>query len=308
MLFLTESVDTQQVDNIVNNNATNLERIFNFDWGLNEQLQTFLNKCIEVVVVILVFLMLCKVVDVITGGIRRRMRKRNVEKTIVQVVYYLSNKIVKLLLLLMTIGVLGVDTSSLVGLITAAGLGVSLAVQGTLANLAGGILILVLRPFKVDDYIECQGTSGTVEDIRIFYTYLKTPDNKVVLVPNGSIINGNVINYSTKPTRRVDFTFSIDYAADYKLAQQVILDVCAKHNLILEDPKPTVRISKWNSSSIDLSTKVWTKNQDYWTVTFDLLETVYDEFNKAGIKIPYNQLEISYRNALLEQEKELGNK
>ena len=91
-------------------------------------------------------------------------------------------------------------------------------------------------------------------------------------------------------------------------AKQVILDVCAKHNLILDDPEPTVRISKWNSSSIDLSTKVWTKNQDYWTVTFDLLETVYDEFNKAGIKIPYNQLEISYRNALLEQEKELGNK
>ena len=234
------------------------------------------------------------------------MRKRNVEKTIIQVVYYLSNKVVKLLLLLMTIGVLGIDTSSLVGLITAAGLGVSLAVQGTLANLAGGILILVLRPFKVDDYIECQGTSGTVEDIRIFYTYLKTPDNKVVLVPNGSIINGNVINYSTKPTRRVDLTFAIDYDSDYKLAQQVILDVCSKHNLILEEPSASVRISQWNASSIDLSTKVWVKNENYWTVTFDLLESVYDELNKAGIKIPYNQLEISYRNAKLAQEKEIG--
>ena len=306
MLFLTETVDNQQIDNIVNNNSTNLEKIFNFDWGLPSQIQTFLNKCIEVVAVILIFLILCKIVDVITSCIRRRMRKRNIEKTIIQVVYYLSNKVVKLLLLLMTIGVLGIDTSSLVGLITAAGLGVSLAVQGTLANLAGGILILVLRPFKVDDYIECQGTSGTVEDIRIFYTYLKTPDNKVVLVPNGSIINGNVINYSTKPTRRVDLTFSIDYEADYKLAQQVILDVCSKHNLILEDPKSTVRISQWNASSIDLSTKVWVKNENYWTVTFDLLESVYDEFNKAGIKIPYNQLEISYRNALLAQEKELG--
>lgn len=306
MLFLTETVDNQQIDNLVNNNSTNLEKIFNFDWGLPSQIQTFLNKCIEVVAVILIFLILCKIVDVITSCIRRRMRKRNVEKTIIQVVYYLSNKVVKLLLLLMTIGVLGIDTSSLVGLITAAGLGVSLAVQGTLANLAGGILILVLRPFKVDDYIECQGTSGTVEDIRIFYTYLKTPDNKVVLVPNGAIINGNVINYSTKPTRRVDLTFSIDYEADYKLAQQVILDVCSKHNLILEDPKSTVRISQWNASSIDLSTKVWVKNENYWTVTFDLLESVYDEFNKAGIKIPYNQLEISYRNALLAQEKEIG--
>ena len=306
MLFLTETVDNQQVDNIVNNNSTNLEKIFNFDWGLPSQIQTFLNKCIEVVAVILIFLILCKVVDVITSCIRRRMRKRNVEKTIIQVVYYLSNKVVKLLLLLMTIGVLGIDTSSLVGLITAAGLGVSLAVQGTLANLAGGILILVLRPFKVDDYIECQGTSGTVEDIKIFYTYLKTPDNKVVLVPNGSIINGNVINYSTKPTRRVDLTFAIDYESDYKLAQQVILDVCSKHNLILEEPSASVRISQWNASSIDLSTKVWVKNENYWTVTFDLLESVYDELNKAGIKIPYNQLEISYRNAKLAQEKEIG--
>lgn len=306
MLFLTGVTETPQVETPVVDNSTNLEKIFNFDWGLPSQLQTFLNKCIEVVVVIIIFLILCKIVDIITAGIRRRMRKKNVEKTIVQVVYYLSNKIVKLLLLLMTIGVLGIDTSSLVGLVTAAGLGVSLAVQGTLANLAGGILILVLRPFKVDDYIECQGTSGTVEDIRIFYTYLKTPDNKVVLVPNGSIINGNVTNYSTKPTRRVDLIFAIDYDSDYKLAQQVILSVCAKHNLILEDPEPTVRISKWNNSSIDLSTKVWVKNENYWTVTFDLLETVYDELVNAGIKIPYNQLEISYRNAKLEQEKELG--
>jgi small conductance mechanosensitive channel len=235
---------------------------------------------------------------------RKRMIKRNVEKTIVQVVYYLSNKIVKLLLLLMAIGFLGIDTTSVAGLITAAGLGVSLAVQGTLSNFAGGILILFLRPFKVDDYIECQGTSGTVEDIRIFYTHLRTPDNKVVLIPNGSLIGGNVINYSTKATRRVDLVFAIDYEADYKQAKAIILDVCAKHQLILEDPAPAVRIAEWASSSINLSCKVWVKNANYWAVTFDLLETVYDEMNKAGIKIPYNQLEISYRDALKQQEKE----
>lgn len=281
-----------------------LDKIFSFDWGLPVPIQNFVNKCIEVVVVFIALLILCKIVDVITKRMRKRMIKRNVEKTIVQVVYYLSNKIVKLLLLLMAIGFLGIDTTSVAGLITAAGLGVSLAVQGTLSNFAGGILILFLRPFKVDDYIECQGTSGTVEDIRIFYTHLRTPDNKVVLIPNGSLIGGNVINYSTKATRRVDLVFAIDYEADYKQAKAIILDVCAKHQLILEDPAPAIRIAEWASSSINLSCKVWVKNENYWAVTFDLLETVYDEMNKAGIKIPYNQLEISYRDALKQQEKE----
>lgn len=283
---------------------TLLDKIFSFDWGLPTPLQNFVNKCIEVVVVFIVLLILCKIVDVITKRMRKRMTKRGVEKTIVQVVYYLSNKIVKLLLLLMAVAFLGIDTSSVAGLITAAGLGVSLAVQGTLSNFAGGILILFLRPFKVDDFIECQGVSGTVEDIRIFYTHLRTPDNKVVLIPNGSLIGGNVINYSTKATRRVDLVFSIDYEEDFKKAKDLILDVCSKHELILNDPAPAVRICEWAASSINLSCKVWVKNGDYWTVTFDLLENVYDEMNKAGIKIPYNQLEISYRDALKKQELE----
>ena len=299
-LFLTAVPEAGEVVK----EPTLLDKIFSFDWGLPSGLQNFVNKCIEVVVVFIVLLILCKIVDIITKRMKKRMIKRNVEKTIVQVVYYLSNKIVKLLLLLMAIGFLGIDTSSVAGLVTAAGLGLSLAVQGTLSNFAGGILILVLRPFKVDDYVECQGTSGTVEEIRIFYTHLRTPDNKVVLIPNGALIGGNVINYSTKATRRVDLVFSIDYEVDFKKAKDLILDICSKHQLILEDPAPAVRICEWAASSINLSCKVWVKNSDYWTVTFDLLETVYDEMNKAGIKIPYNQLEISYRDALKKQELE----
>lgn len=300
---VADSSTTPETDAVVAESNI-LDKIFSFDWGLPEPLQNFVNKCIEVVVVFIVLLILCKIVDIVTKRMRKRMQKRGVEKTIVQVVYYLSNKIVKLLLLLMAIAFLGIDTSSIAGLITAAGLGVSLAVQGTLSNFAGGILILFLRPFKVDDYIECQGTSGTVEDIRIFYTHLKTPDNKVVLIPNGSLIGGNVINYSTKPTRRVDLVFSIDYEEDFMKSKELILDICEKHDLILKDPAPAVRICEWAPSSINVSCKVWVNNGDYWTVTFDLLETVYDEMKKAGIKIPYNQLEISYRDALKQQENE----
>ena len=303
--FLSAVADsaTPETEEIVAN-PTLLDKIFSFDWGLPEVLQNFINKCIEVVVVFIVLVILCKIVDIVTKRMRKRMEKRNVEKTIVQVVYYLSNKIVKLLLLLMAIAFLGIDTSSVAGLITAAGLGLSLAVQGTLSNFAGGILILFLRPFKVDDYIECQGTSGTVEDIRIFYTHLKTPDNKVVLIPNGSLIGGNVINYSTKATRRVDIVFAIDYEEDFMKSKELILDICNKHILILKNPAPSVRICEWGESSIKVSCKVWTNNSDYWTVKFDLLETVYDEMKKAGIKIPFNQLQISYRDALKQQQEE----
>ena len=303
--FLSAATDpvTPEAGEVVKE-PTMLDKIFSFDWGLPTALQNFVNKCIEVVVVFIVLLILCKIVDVITKRMKKRMIKRNVEKTIVQVVYYLSNKIVKLLLLLMAIGFLGIDTTSVAGLITAAGLGLSLAVQGTLSNFAGGILILFLRPFKVDDYIECQGQGGTVEDIRIFYTHLRTPDNKVVLIPNGALIAGNVINYSTKATRRVDLVFAIDYEEDFMRTKNLILNICSKHQLILEDPAPAVRICEWGDSAIKVSCKVWVKNENYWDVTFDLLETVYDEMKKEGIKIPFNQLEISYRDALKQQELE----
>lgn len=284
-----------------------LDKVFSFDWGLPEVLQKFINKCIEVVVVIIVLLILCKIVDAVTKTIRKRMTKRNVDKTVTKVVYTLSNKIVKVILLFMAISLIGIDTSSIVGLVTAAGLGISLAVQGTLSNFAGGILILVLRPFKVDDYIECQGIGGTVEDIHIFYTHLKTPDNKVVLVPNGSLIGGNIINYSTKPTRRVDLVFTIDYEADYKEAQKVILDVCNAHSLVLDEPGISARVTNLGDSAVEITAKVWTKNEHYWDVNFDLIEQVYDALNNANIKIPYNQLEISYREMLIKKEKEIGN-
>jgi small conductance mechanosensitive channel len=234
------------------------------------------------------------------------MEKKNRDKTITSVVYSVIRKGGKLLAFLAFLGFVGIDTAGIGSIIASLGVGLGLAVQGSLSNLAGGLIILVMRPFKLGDYIEAQGKSGTVEDIRIFYTHLKTPDNKVVLIPNGSLIGGNVINYSTKPTRRVDLTFDIDYAEDFKKSVALILDICSKHELILKDPAPTCRIAAWKESSIQLSCKVWVNNGDYWTVTFDLLETVYDEMNKAGIKIPYNQIEVSYRNALIQKEKETG--
>lgn len=281
------------------------EEIFNFDFGLdNPKLQLFINKCIEVVFVLFMVLLLCKVIDLITKRIRKRMTKRKTEKSIANLVYNILNKGLKVMVIFAAVGCLGIDTTSVVGLFTATGLGIGLAIQGALANFAGGFLILTMRPFKVDDYISCQSTEGTVEDIRLFYTYLRTVDNKLVMIPNGSLISGVVVNYSSKETRRVDITFSIDYEASYSEAEKIILDCVSKHSKVLSDPASTCRIGKWSESSIDLVLKAWVKNADYWDVMFDLLEDVYDALNKNNIKIPYNQLEISYRNATAMKEQE----
>ena len=200
--------------------------------------------------------------------------------------------VLKCLVVVCLIGYLGIDTSGLTALIASLGVCVGLAVNGALANLAGGVLILVTRPFKVDDFIEGQGVSGTVADIHITNTKIITPDNKVVYVPNGTLANGNIINYSEKETRRVDLDFSIAYSADAEKAKSIIMGIAEAHELILKDPAPFVRVAAYGGSAVQIKARVWTKNSDYWTVNFDLLETVKAEFNKNGIEIPFDQLDV----------------
>ena len=164
--------------------------------------------------------------------------------------------------------------------------------QGSLSNLAGGILIVVLRPFKLGDYIEAQGEEGTVEEISIFYTYLVSPDNKTIMIPNGSLLNGNIINYSTKSLRRVDLLYSIGYDEDFERAKAVILDVISKNEMILKDPSPLVRVKNHAASSIDIVTRVWVESGDYWSVFFQMQEDVKKRFDEEGISIPYPQLDV----------------
>ena len=190
----------------------------------------------------------------------------------------------------------GIDTSGLTALIASFGVCVGLAVNGALSNLAGGVLIIVTRPFKVDDYIEAQGVSGTVDEIRITSTKIITPDNKVIYIPNGALSTGTIVNYSEKDTRRVEHTFSIAYENDAVAAMELLKSIVNSHELVLQDPAPTVRMSSHGESSINIVVRVWTKSSDYWTVHFDLLETVKAEFDKAGISIPYNQLDVHIKN------------
>ena len=198
----------------------------------------------------------------------------------------------KIVVAICLVGYLGIDTSGLTALVTSLGVCIGLAVNGALSNMAGGVMIILTRPFKIDDYIEAQGHSGTVVDIHLTNTKLVTPDNKVIYIPNGTLANGDIVNYSEKDTRRVDFMFSIGYGDDFEKAKTIIKNICESHELIMKDPAPFVRVKEHGASSINIVTRVWTKSSDYWTVYFDVTEKVKTEFDREGIEIPFNQLDV----------------
>ena len=255
-----------------------------------------LNTGIKIVISLLILLISFKVINVVTRRIQKRLENNpKHDKTLVKTITYIGKTAAKIVVAICLVGYLGIDTSGLTALVTSLGVCAGLAVNGALSNLAGGILILFTRPFKVDDYIEAlldTTVAGTVEDIQIVCTKLRTPDNKVIYVPNGTLSNANIINYSEKELRRVDFTFSISYDNDVELAKAIVMTVCDAHNLVLEDPEPFVRVSECGQSSIDLTARVWVKSGDYWTVKFDILESVKKVFDESGITIPYNQLDV----------------
>ena len=189
-------------------------------------------------------------------------------------------------------GIMGVPMASVVAAIASAGVAIGLALQGALSNLAGGIMILLFRPFRLDDYIEAGDYAGTVTDVGIFYTVLRTPDNKVVTIPNGTIMSESVVNYSVMDTRRVEIVVSVAYGSDIEQVKQILLGVATAHELVLTDPAPFARLAEHGDSSLDFKLRVWVKSADYWTVHFDLLETVEGRLAEAGIEIPYNQLDV----------------
>ena len=255
-----------------------------------------LNVGVKIVIALVIMLITFKIITRVARKIEKLGEKPNHDKTLMRVIAYIVNIGAKCIIGVCLIGYVGIDTSGITALIASLGVCFGLAVNGAVANIAGGVLIIVTRPFKVDDYIEAQGVSGTVTDIHMTNTKIVTPDNKVIYLPNGALANDNIINYSEKDTRRVDLTFSIAYENNFEDAKAIIRRVCDSHELILKDKAIAIRVSAHSESSIDISTKVWTKSGDYWTVYFDLLETIKTEFDKSGISIPYNQLDVHIKN------------
>ena len=269
------------------------------DWNafFSGILNWLLTEGIKIVIAFILLFIGFKLARYIAKKVTGAMEKRAVDKTICGVTGHILNYGLKIVIVVCLLGYLGIETSGIAAVISSLGIAVGLAVEGALSNLAGGVLIIITRPFRIGDYIEAQGESGTVEDINIIHTTLRTPDNKVVILPNGSLANSNVVNYSVKDTRRVDFVFSIGYTADYQKAQGIIMDIFNRHELVLDDPAPFVRMSEHAASAINITARCWVKSADYWTVNYDVIETVKAEFDKNGIEIPFNQLDVHLDNA-----------
>lgn len=199
------------------------------------------------------------------------------------------------LVVVTVIAILGVPMSSVIAVIASAGVAIGLALQGALSNFAGGIMILLFRPFRIGDFIDAGGFSGTVKEIGIFYTVLTTPDNREVTIPNGTITGASVVNYSVNDSRRVDLSVSVAYGSDVDRVRAVLLEEAGKHAAVQSDPAPFVRLSKQNDSSLDFTVRVWTKKEDYWAVYFDLLEAIQKRLDAEGIEIPFPQLDVHVR-------------
>ncbi|MDG1039029.1 MAG: mechanosensitive ion channel [Polaribacter sp.] len=218
---------------------------------------------------------------------KKLMKVGGLDETLQKFLGNLVNWALKILLIITVMSKLGVETTSFAAIIASAGLAIGLALQGSLGNFAGGVLIMIFKPFKIGDLIEAQGEIGVVKEIEIFTTKLIGLSNKVIIIPNGSLSNGNIINYSQQGTRRVDLTIGVSYEADIKQTKEVLLNILTSHPKVLKDPAPNVTVSELADSSVNFAVRPWSKTEHYWDVYFEVTEAVKLELDKAGIDIPY---------------------
>lgn len=229
----------------------------------------------------------------IISVIKLLMEKRETNLTVRTFLLSFIDVVALIILLVIIISILGIDTSSFIALFASAGVAIGMALSGTLQNFAGGVIILLFRPFKVGDFIEAQGQLGTVKEIQIFNTLIQTGDNKTILVPNGPLSTGIINNYSRESLRRVDLTFSISYGDDYEKAKEVLEELIAADTRILDAPaKPFIALTSLSASSIDIVVRVWAAQGDYWGIYFDLNKAVYETFPKRGLNFPYQTLTV----------------
>lgn len=223
---------------------------------------------------------------------RRVMTNREVDETLVKFVSSLVYTALLLFVILAALSQLGIETTSFIAVIGAAGLAIGLALQGSLANFASGVLLIIFKPFKAGDYIEGAGVAGIVEQISIFTTQLRTPDNKTIIIPNAGMTAGNITNYSTKEERRVDMVFGTGYNDNIDQVKEIIAEVLSSDKRVLGDPPPTIAVSELADSSVNFVARPWVKSADYWDVYFDTTETIKKRFDEEGISIPYPQRDV----------------
>ena len=266
----------------------------------NVSLDVFLTKMIDlgisvgskILLAIVVFLVGRWIVRRLNKLLAKILEKRHVEASLSTFVKSLVNITLTLLLIIVVIGVLGIETSSFIALFASAGVAIGMALSGTLQNFAGGVMILLFKPFKVGDTIEAQGQSGTVREIQIFNTILATPDNKIIIIPNGGLSTGLMKNYSREATRRVDWEFGIAYGDDYTKAKAVIARLLDADGRVLKDPAYFIALTSLGESSVNIVVRAWVNAGDYWGVYFDMNEKVYKTFAEENLNIPFPQLDV----------------
>ena len=240
-----------------------------------------------------------KIINKLSKRFINLAEKRNVDMTLIKFIKSFISYTLKILLVLIIAGSYWkLELSGLAAIVASAGVAIGLALQGSLSNFAGGFIILLLRPFKVGHYIQTGQFEGTVEQIGVFYTSLTTIDNKVVLIPNGSLSNGSLVNYSAKDTRRVDLVFAVSYESDILKVRGILKDIVQQHRLVLDYPEPFVGLLEQADSSLNFAVRVWVNTPDYWTVYFDLLEEVKLRFDKEEISIPYPQIDLHLKQMI----------
>ena len=266
----------------------------------NVSLDVFVTKMIDLGISVGSKILLAIVVFIVGRWIVRRLNKllakilekRHVEASLSTFVKSLVNITLTLLLIIVVIGVLGIETSSFIALFASAGVAIGMALSGTLQNFAGRVMILLFKPFKVGDTIEAQGQSGTVREIQIFNTILATPDNKIIIIPNGGLSTGLMKNYSREATRRVDWEFGIAYGDDYTKAKAVIARLLDADGRVLKDPAYFIALTSLGESSVNIVVRAWVNAGDYWGVYFDMNEKVYKTFAEENLNIPFPQLDV----------------
>ena len=266
------------------------------DWLPNVVKEYVVPFGIKLVVAIVVLLLGRWVIKLIKKGLTRIMERRKADPSLSSFLMSLVSVLLTFLLIIAIVGILGVNTSSLVALLASAGLAIGMALSGTLQNFAGGVMIILFKPFKVGDFISAQGFEGKVNEIQIFNTHVLTVDNKEVILPNGALATGVLTNFSKQGTRRVDWTFSIAYGDDYDKAKNVLLRLCFEDSRIQKSPEPFVELIKLNDSSVDITVRAWVNASDYWGVFFSMNEKVYKTFAQEGLNIPFPQVDVHVKN------------
>jgi small conductance mechanosensitive channel len=264
--------------------------LFTVNWDqISNLVYEYGPKVIGAIVVLIIGLW---VIKLITRGFGRMMQKKETDPSLQGFLKSMVSILLKVLLFISVMGMIGIEATSFIAIIGAAGLAVGLALQGTLQNFAGGVMILLFKPYKVGDFVDGAGHMGTVKEIGIFTTVLNTPDNKLIIIPNAQLSNSSLTNFSAMETRRVDFTFGIAYGDDFDVAKKVLIELINADERIFKDPEPFIALSELADSSVNIVVRVWAKGADYWGIFFDMNEKVYKTFTEKGLNIPFPQMDV----------------